>query len=109
MEDRRKASEDLFGYLMDFSSGPTQGQEADRLNSAIEWMRGEFLNRLQDYLTPEQLSVWSRYRETAARATGGGAQPGQPARPPQQSQTQFVRINNNAFTAEDSGYRNRGG
>ena len=26
MEDRRKASEDLFGSLMDFSSGPKQGQ-----------------------------------------------------------------------------------
>src|SRR4051812_33906925 len=30
MEDRRKASEDLFGDLMNFSAGPTQGQEADR-------------------------------------------------------------------------------
>src|SRR3989338_164985 len=37
MEERRRASEDLFGSLMDFRSGPTQGQEADRLRSAIEW------------------------------------------------------------------------
>src|SRR5690348_12769320 len=55
MEDRRKASEDLFGDLMDFKAGPTQGQDADRLRSAIQWMEGEFLNRLQDYLTPQQL------------------------------------------------------
>src|SRR5262245_53190690 len=48
MEDRRKASEDLFGNLMDFSAGPKQGQDADRLRSAIEWMRNEFLTRLQN-------------------------------------------------------------
>jgi hypothetical protein len=30
MEDRRKASEDLFGDLMNFRAGPTQGQDADR-------------------------------------------------------------------------------
>src|SRR3990172_3923973 len=65
MEDRRQASEDLFGILMDFRAGPTQGQEADRMRSAIEWMREEFLKRLQDYLTPGQLAVWSRYQETA--------------------------------------------
>jgi hypothetical protein len=37
-----QASEELFGSLMDFSACPTQGQEADRLRSAIEWMRDEF-------------------------------------------------------------------
>src|SRR5690349_25066100 len=58
MEDRRTASEDLFGNLMDFQAGPTRGEDADRLRSAIEWMRQEFLKRLQDYLTPEQLAAW---------------------------------------------------
>src|SRR5215813_7146055 len=53
MEDRRQASEDLFGNLMDFRAGPTQGQDADHLRSAIAWMREEFLKRLQDYLRPE--------------------------------------------------------
>ncbi len=96
-EDRRRASEDLFGNLMDFRAGPTQGQEADRLRSAIEWMRGEFLGRLQDYLTPEQLAVWYAYRETA-----GGPQESPLADP---AQTQYVRINNNAFTSEDGLYR----
>ena len=38
MEDRRQASEDLFGALMNFKAGPTQGQDADRLRSAIQWM-----------------------------------------------------------------------
>src|SRR6187200_2629620 len=51
MEDRRQASEELFGDLMNFSAGPTQGQEADRLRSAIDWMRNEFLSRLENYLT----------------------------------------------------------
>ena len=31
MEERRQASESLFGDLMNFRSGPTSGQEADRL------------------------------------------------------------------------------
>src|SRR5262245_29258808 len=69
MEDRRQASEDLFGTLMDFRAGPTQGQDADRLRSAIEWMRAEFLKRLQDYLRPEQLAAWNRYYEARARET----------------------------------------
>ena len=105
MEDRRKASEDLFGDLMDFRAGPTQGQDADRLNSAIEWLRNEFLGRLQDYLRPEQLTAWSRYQETQAgtrAAAAGGARNAARARAPQQ--TQYVRINNNSFTAEDPNY-----
>ncbi len=107
MEDRRKASEDLFGGLMNFAAGPTQGQDADRLRSAIEWMRNEFLARLQDYLNPQQIAAWSRYREAAE---GGSANsPGTAERPQQRNQTQYVRINNNAFTSEDGGYRNSGG
>src|SRR5262245_23229378 len=35
MEERRKASEDLFGDLNNFQAGPTRGQESDRLQSAI--------------------------------------------------------------------------
>jgi hypothetical protein len=102
MEDRRKASEDLFGDLMNFSAGPTQGHEADRLRSAITWLENEFITRLQDHLTPDQISAWNRARETAANGTTSSeAQPAQ-----QQNQTQYVRINNNSFTAEDAGYRN---
>ena len=109
MEDRRQASEELFGNLMDFRAGPTQGQESDRLRSAIEWMREEFLKRLQDYLTPEQLAVWSRHQQTAGaqqtpRAPEDRA-PGTRTPQGQQAQTQYVRINNNAFTAEDGPYR----
>src|SRR5687767_13769615 len=108
MEERRRASEDLFGSLMDFTSGPTQGQEADRLRSAIDWMRNEFLTQLENFLTADQLAAWSRYRETttAAEAASGPQRGGQ--RPPQQ-QTQFVRINNNSFTAEQPNFNRTGG
>ncbi len=106
MEDRRQASEELFGSLMDFREGPTQGQESDRLRSAIEWMREEFLKRLQDYLTAEQLGVWNRYQQiTAAQQARQQQEQRVPAPQSGQAQTQFVRINNNAFTAEDGPYR----
>ena len=106
MEDRRKASENLFGDLMDFRAGPTRGDDYDRLNSAIAWMRIEFLNRLQDYLRPEQLSTWSYYRESSlGRKTLAISGEREPSVQEQQSQTQYVRINNNAFTSEDNGYR----
>lgn len=103
MEDRRKASEDLFGNLMDFRAGPTQGQEADRLRSAIEWMRNEFITRLQGLLTLEQIVVWNRNRETTAHEQNPGSV-GRPAEKQQQTQTQYVRINNNAWTAENLAY-----
>ena len=91
MEDRRRASEDLFGDLMNFQAGPTRGDDADRLRSAIEWMRTEFLNRLQDYLTPQQLAAWGAHFENKDQQKA--------------ARTEYVRINNNAFTAEDGPYR----
>src|SRR5688500_6331929 len=92
MEERRKASEELFGDLNDFRSGPTQGQESERLQSAIAWLRGEFLMLLEEYLTPEQLQAWSRFEST--RVDEGESPAGsEPAAAPVQ-QTQYVRINN---------------
>ena len=104
MEERRRASEELFGDLMDFRGGPTEGQQEDRLRSAIEWMRNEFLRHLADYLTEAQTAAWSAHREaaaTAAAATSGSTR--------QASQTQYVRINNNSFTAENNGFGSGGG
>ena len=100
MEERRQASEQLFGDLMDFRAGPTQGEQADRLRSAIEWLRGEFLTRLEGYLTPEQLKVWTTSRESVLAAAFGVK-----SAEPRQNQTQFVRVDNNAFTAEDDSFR----
>ena len=102
MEDRRQASEELFGDLLDFSAGPTQGQDEDRLRSAIDWMRGEFLTQLQNFLTPEQTAVWTRFLETQATESDDSG-------PQVEQQTQYVRINNNAFTAEDDEYERGGG
>jgi len=104
IEDRRQASEDLFGQLMDFSGGPVQGQQQDRVVAAIKWMHDEFKKRLSEYLTEEQAPVWVKYEEgDGVRAledlikelTGGSA--------PKQ-ETQFMRIINNAFTAENGWY-----
>jgi hypothetical protein len=97
MEERRRASEELFGDLMNFRTGPTSGQEGDRLRSAIEWMRNEFMRLLTDYLTPEQTAIWDGFLAASAVPKEAGERP--PPAPP--SQTQYVRINSNAFTAED--------
>ena len=102
MEDRRKASEELFGDLLDFAAGPTQGQDEDRLRSAIGWMRNEFLAQLQNFLTPEQNIVWTRFLETPIQVA-------EAEQSRDRQQTQFVRINNNAFTAEDDEYVRGGG
>src|SRR5687767_14422477 len=106
MEERRRASEDLFGDLMDFRSGPTQGQEADRLRSAIAWMRTEFLRHLADYLTEPQNLAWTNHEAAAASAAAATAT-SKPAT--QSSQTQYVRINNNSFTSENNGFGSGGG
>ena len=106
MEDRLQASEQLFGGLMDFRGGPTSGQQAERLQSAIEWLRTEFLTRVNDYLTPEQLTVWSGYRNSTSAPAVVAAEAPRAQRP---RQTQYVRINNNRFTAEDVEFRAGGG
>ena len=100
VEDRRQASEDLFGQLMDFRAGPVQGQQQDRAVAAIKWMHDEFKKRLREYLTEEQLPIWQAYEsgdgvkalEDLIKELTGGAAPKQ--------QTQFIRIINNSFTAE---------
>src|SRR3989449_11367378 len=106
MEDRRQASEDLFGDLMNFQAGPTRGDDADIWRSAIEWMEGDFLKRLKDSLTPQQLAAWVVYREGAGeQKTSRRKDDLVPVGDNQQARTQYVRINNNAFTAEDGPYR----
>jgi hypothetical protein len=106
MEDRLQASESLFGGLMDFRAGPTSGQQAERLQSAIGWLRNEFLSRVTDYLTPEQLAVWNGYRNPIATS---GVNTAEGARAERPQQTQYVRINNNRFTAEDVDFQGGGG
>ena len=106
MEERLQASETLFGGLMDFRAGPTSGQQAERLQSAIGWLRSEFLARVNEYLTPEQLTVWNGYRSASAPSSGSTVEATRAQRP---QQTQYVRINNNRFTAEDVEFQGGGG
>jgi hypothetical protein len=98
MEERRRASEDLFGDLLDFSAGPTQGKDEDRLRSAIEWMRAEFLRNLGAFLSDAQAAAWATHQE---RRTATATETLRAAR---SAETQYVRINNNTFTAENNGY-----
>ena len=101
MEDRRQASEDLFGQLMDYRGGPVQGQQQDRAVAAIQWIEGEFKKRLGSYLSKEQMAAWESHEKVkAATAEKAGTAP-PPAAP---QQTQLIRINNNMFTAEGPCY-----
>ena len=104
MEDRRQASEELFRDLMDFTAGPTSGQATERLQSAIAWIRDDFINRLPGYLTAEQLTAWNRHTTAAASSAGG---PVKSASAAAATRTQYVRINNNPFAAEIVTYRPR--
>jgi hypothetical protein len=52
MEERLQASETLFGGLTDFRSVRRAVRRRNVWQSAIEWLRGEFLTRVNDYLTP---------------------------------------------------------
>ena len=106
IEERRQSSETLFGGLMDFRTGPTSGQEAERLQSAIGWLRNEFLTRIPLYLTEPQTAVWTTFLESGPPSVVGQSASGQ-ATPRQQ--TQYVRINNNRFTAEDLTFQGGGG
>lgn len=93
MEDRRQASEDLFGQLMDFRGGPVQGQQQDRAVAAIQWMHNEFKKRLSAFLTAEQSAAWEKHEKAIIAEKPAAA-------PESQQQTQLIRINNNNFTAE---------
>lgn len=111
MEERRQASEAMFGDLMNYSDGPRSGIDAERLQSAISWMRNEFLTRVKDYLVPEQLEAWNTAQAAAAAEAAATAEAAPATAAPRRAaaQTQYVRINNNRFTAEDANFGIGGG
>jgi len=95
LEESRRASEQLFGDVMNFSSGPPAGAQLDRALAGIAWMNEDFSKRIRDYLTPEQLVVWDEYvksRDALVEEPEGTAGTSQ--------QVQQIRINRNPFTAE---------
>jgi hypothetical protein len=122
MDEQRRATEELFGQVFDFSGGPPQGDDRDRALAAIAWMSKAFLTGLDAVLTPQQKEAWTRARmESAvpeiARLDGAASAASQPAggrgagpgRGGSSQQIAQVRINNNPFTAESLvGGRGRG-
>ena len=115
MDEQRRVTEELFGQVLDFSSGPPQGAQLDRALAGIAWMREAFLENLDAVLTPEQGEAWMRARlngtvPQSMRLGGEGNTEGEPGRGDAGSSDQIaqIRINNNPYTAESLG-RNRGG
>jgi hypothetical protein len=95
LEESRRASEQLFGDIMDFRDGPPQGAQLDRARAGIDWMNDDFSRRVREILTEMQLAAWDAYlatRETSASGAGSTAGTS--------GQVQEIRINNNPFTAE---------
>ena len=116
MDDQRRATEDLFGQVLDFSGGPPQGARLDRALAGIAWMTEVFLASVDDVLTPEQGEAWMRARldgtvPESARLSGENGAQGGPDRGGAGSSRQIVqiRINNNRYTAETLGAGGVGG
>jgi len=95
LEESRRASEQLFGDVMNFRSGPPRGERLDQAMAGINWMNEDFAKRVRKYLNPDQLDVWDAYIESrmeAAEESEGDAGTSQ--------QVQQIRVNRNPFTAE---------
>jgi hypothetical protein len=104
IEERRQASEDLYNQLMDFRGGPVQGDQHDRAVAGIKLLIDEFRKGLRECLTTEQHAVWETYEsgegvqaldKLIQGLTGGNSA---------KQETQFMRITNNAYTAEHGWY-----
>jgi len=108
MDEQRRATEDLFGQVFNFSGGPPQGQQLDRALAGIAWMTDRFLEAVDTVLTSAQQEAWMAAREAgtvperarldpdAIAESGGGSS----------SQIAQIRINNNPYTAESRAFRN---
>jgi hypothetical protein len=100
LEESRRASEQLFGEVMDFSNGPPQGERLDRARSGIQWMNDDFSKRVRTYLTEPQRSAWDRHLATKA-AADGPINDSKAVTAGTKEQVQQIRINNNPFTTEN--------
>ena len=106
LEESRRASEQLFGDVMNFSGGPPQGEQLDRALAGIDWINDDFSQRVRDFLTPAQLIAWGEHielRDAAVETSAGTAGTSQ--------QVQQIRVNRNPFTSENqfSGNASSGG
>ncbi len=98
LEESRRASEELFGEVMDFSNGPPQGEQLDRARAGIQWMNEDFSKRVRTYLTPAQQKAWAEHLDSKEAAKASPDAKGSTAGT--KEQVQQIRINNNPFTAE---------
>lgn len=117
MDEQRRATEELFGQVLDFSGGPPQGAQLDQALAGIAYMSEAFLTSLDDVLTEEQTEVWMEARREGnvpPNARLGEGAPGQDGGG-SRAQIAQIRINNNPFTAETlagggfGGFGGRGG
>ena len=116
MDEQRRATEELFGQVLDFRGGPPRGAQLDQALAGIAFMSESFLESLEPVLTPEQNEAWMAARLKGAVPEGaqigaeaGGAVVGGGGTSDQISQ---IRINNNPYTAEmlaQGGFGGRGG
>ena len=116
MDDQRRATEELFGQILNFSAGPPQGARLDRALAGIAWMTEAFLASVAAVLTPEQGEAWRRARldgtvPESARLSVEVSPQGAPDRGGAGSSRQIaqIRINNNRYTAESLGAGGGGG
>ncbi len=107
LEESRRASEQLFGSVMDFSDGPPQGEQLDRAQAGIAWMNEDFSRRVREHLTPAQLAAWDAHIAARTVEAAEGAD-GEPAADSSQ-RVQQIRINNNPFTPENQSGGSFGG
>ena len=116
MDDQRRATEELFGQILNFSAGPPQGRRLDRALAGIAWMTEAFLASVAAVLTPEQGEAWRRARldgtvPESARLSVEVSPQSAPDRGGAGSSRQIaqIRINNNRYTAESLGAGGGGG
>ena len=115
MDEQRRATEELFGQVLDFRGGPPRGAQLDQALAGIAFMSESFLESLEPVLTPEQNEAWMAARLEGAVPEGaqigaeaGGVAVGGGGTSDQISQ---IRINNNPYTAEtlaQGGFGGRG-
>jgi len=107
IEESRRASEQLFGEVMDFRNGPPQGEQLDRARAGIQWMNADFSKRVRQYLSEAQQAAWDKHlagKEATARQDEGS----KAGTAGTKEQVQQIRINNNPFTTENQFYGNAG-
>src|SRR5438067_6189061 len=69
IEDEHQAAENLFGTVWDFTNGPPQGEDQDRMLAGIRWMSDDFAKRLPSYMTDPQRAAWEKYQVGASPET----------------------------------------